>query len=177
MGVTTTTNSANTYVPIGTYTLATATQNVTFNSISGYTDLYLVVSNVKHSYAGTSSVFDTLLIFNGDTGTNYSMTQIVGNGTSASSGNNSNQPALGTNYHMASASAAAIITANIMNYSNSTTYKTVLIRDAGTVGNGVTAEVGLWRNTAAITSITVGVAATYTMSAGTTITLYGIKAA
>ena len=62
-----------------------------------------------------------------------------------------------------------------MNYSNATTYKTVIARhdswDSYTVGN-----VGLWRNTAAITSLTISTQ-TFNMGVGSVFTLYGIKAA
>jgi hypothetical protein len=178
MGLTTsTTNAGLTYVPLGTYTLGTATQNVTFNSISGYTDLYLVVSNVKNNYAGSSSINDTFLTFNGDSGSNYSYTELYGNGSSIYAGGQQNAVSIKAYYPMASATAAATITAHIFNYSNSSIYKSVLVKDAGTVGLGLATRGALWRNTAAITSVTVGTSSSYKMSAGTTITLFGIKAA
>ena len=62
-----------------------------------------------------------------------------------------------------------------MNYSNATTYKTVITR-ASNANNGVDAVVGLWRNTAAITSINVFLG-TGNLDTGSTFTLYGIKAA
>jgi hypothetical protein len=62
-----------------------------------------------------------------------------------------------------------------MNYSNTTTYKTVLNRmdDASTY---VATNVGLWRSTAAINSITI-VAGTGNLPVGLMATLYGITAA
>ena len=161
----------STYTPVASQTLSSSASSVTFSSIpQDYTDLVLVIQTSINSGAN-----DTWLQFNSDGGNNYSRTKVAGNGTSATSFRGSNADAY---YGVGNIGTGWMTSTNhIMNYSNSTTYKTVLIRDAGTVGNGVTAEVGLWRNTAAITSITVGVAATYTMSAGTTITLYGIKAA
>jgi hypothetical protein len=63
----------------------------------------------------------------------------------------------------------------IFNYSNTTTNKSVLGRASNPSAN-TTACVGLWRNTAAITSVSVyGVGANFTV--GSTFTLYGIKAA
>jgi hypothetical protein len=62
---------------------------------------------------------------------------------------------------------------NFFNYSNTTTYKTVLTR-AGRNNQATEAFVGLWRNTAAITSISL-TSQTYTTDS--TFTLYGIKAA
>ena len=67
---------------------------------------------------------------------------------------------------------------HFMNYSNTTTYKTLLSR-SGTLGGsytGTTLIAGLWRSTSAITSILVG-CTTNTFVAGSTFTLYGIKAA
>jgi hypothetical protein len=65
----------------------------------------------------------------------------------------------------------------INNYSNSTTFKTPLIRtNTGPSWGTVFAIVGLWRNTAAITSITF-TPDTGNFDTGSTFTLYGIKAA
>jgi hypothetical protein len=61
----------------------------------------------------------------------------------------------------------------IMNYSNSTTNKSALNRGGG-AGTNVEAYAGLWRNTAAITSVTV---LTTNFAAGSTFTLYGVKSA
>lgn len=167
--------AGSTYTPIATTTLGSAQSSVTFNSFSGYTDLVIIINNVKHSFGGSSTVRDDLLQFNSDTGSNYSLTQLYGDGSSAGSVRYSNQTAVQTDYPMASASAGGTIIVNINNYSNSTTYKTVLQRT--NTPDRVSAYVNLWRNTAAITSIKVGPSGSYTMSAGTVITLYGILAA
>jgi hypothetical protein len=157
----------STYEPIATQTLGSATNTVTFSSISGsYTDLVLVQNSTGVSGAGASH-----LRFNGDTGANYSRTRLLGNGTAASSYRES-----GANYIASDAPNSSISTTiwNIMNYSNSTTNKTVLYRDNSTAY--VVAQVGLWRNTSAITSLSITVdAGNYT--AGSTFSLYGILAA
>jgi hypothetical protein len=66
---------------------------------------------------------------------------------------------------------------NIQNYSNTTTYKTALLRSNLATGTypGVDAFVGLWRSTSAITSITI-LPASNNLLSGSTFTLYGIKA-
>ena len=66
----------------------------------------------------------------------------------------------------------------LMNYSNTTTYKTILSR-TNAAANGVDATVGLWRSTSAITSIEIGKNSgmSGTFQIGSTFTLYGIKAA
>ena len=72
-------------------------------------------------------------------------------------------------------SAITSNTIDIMNYSNATTFKTCLVR-AGAANNSTLATVGLWRNTAAITSVSITCdGANFVI--GSTFSLYGIKAA
>jgi hypothetical protein len=162
---------AITYEPIATTTLGSATTTVTFSSISGsYTDLVLVFDGTN-----VTGLASTGLRFNGDTGNNYSKTEINGSGTAVSSGRDTSASAayVGINSNI---SGNTII--NIMNYANTTTYKTILGRGnvPGSSVVGVRAAVGLWRNTAAITSVSVTNGA-YNWTAGSTFTLYGIASA
>ena len=162
-----------TYEPITTTTLSTATASVTFSSISGsYTDLVLVIN------AGASALEDIGCRLNSDTGSNYSTTIFAGNGSSPSTGRISNATNIGLTsnaYLPTSVSSAHIV--HFMNYSNSTTYKTVLCRGAS-ASSGTEAIVGLWRNTSAITTIYLyGRNSGYNFLSGSTFTLYGIKAA
>jgi hypothetical protein len=71
-------------------------------------------------------------------------------------------------------SSQSHVISHIQNYSNSTTHKTILARSNYAI-SGVKASVGLWSNTAAITSIECGTGGSNTFSAGTTFSLYGIK--
>jgi hypothetical protein len=64
----------------------------------------------------------------------------------------------------------------VMNYSNTTTNKTVLAR-AGIAGDRTRAIVNLWRSTSAITSILIINNGSVNFVAGSTFTLYGIKVA
>jgi hypothetical protein len=76
-----------TYEPIATNTLGSATATVTFSTISGsYTDLILVIS----AFTGDDLAAYTIRL-NGDTGSNYSVTSLEGQGTSAVSQQQSNQ--------------------------------------------------------------------------------------
>jgi hypothetical protein len=159
---------AATYEPIATQTLGSAAASVTFSSISGiYTDLILVVNG---SAAG---VTDLGIQFNSDTGSNYSITYMRGNGTTASSGRASNATVMRVGNIYTAFDTTAII--HIMNYSNTTTNKTVLTR-IGQASGYVVASVGLWRSTAAISTVLVNGDGT-NLSSGSTFTLYGIKAA
>jgi hypothetical protein len=155
-----------TYDKIAAHTIPTATSSYTFTSIpSTYTDLVLI-------FNGTSSISTTgTLQFNSDTATNYSNTYVFGNGTSVASGRSDNQTATYQFYPSTTISTAII---NIMNYSNTTTNKTVITRVANTSSYAL-ANVGLWRSTSAITSIAV-LTTGGTFSVGSTFTLYGIKA-
>jgi hypothetical protein len=162
----------STYEPIETTTVGTATNTVTFSSIGGsYTDL-IIVTNVK-----STSTENMSMRFNSDTGSNYSRTVLTGNGSSASSDRQTSVTSIGTDYNGyfdgSDFNQAKII--QIMNYSNSTTYKTCLIR-SNRAQSGTDAIVGLWRSTSAITSITLG-ANSLNFATGSTFTLYGIKAA
>jgi hypothetical protein len=160
----------STYEPIATQTLGSATTTVTFNSISSsYTDLVLITGIIGVGDAQMN------VRFNSDTGSNYSTTYLNGNGTSARSDRASNTTSIGTDYNFAITTNGNVTICQFMNYSNSTTYKTVLSR-SGEASKGVQATVGLWRNTAAIDTIQL-IASNNNFNTGSTFTLYGIKAA
>ena len=161
--------AGNTYTPIATYTIpGTAASTYTFSSISGsYTDLVLVFEGIE------SNNGDIRIQYNGDTATNYSDTVLKGNGTAASSTRSTSATYCYLAYTDPSTRTAII--AHIQNYSNATTYKTLLSRFS-TAGSTVGVIAGLWRSTAAITSITISTSV-YNFSTGTTFTLYGIAAA
>jgi hypothetical protein len=161
----------NTYVALDTKTIVgSSTSSITFSSIpQGYTDL-VIVEQSTGSVAAYSSTY-----FNGNnTGTNYSWTYMFGTGASAISGRVPNLNRFEVSYHSTSATPNTMIY-HIMNYSNSTTFKTMLSR-YNLSNDGVGAYVGLWRQTSAITSITFdSLSGNYT--AGSTFTIYGIAAA
>ena len=158
----------NTYVALKTETIAVATPSITFDltGISGYTDLVLVGSGTIAT--GLQSI---VMRFNGDTGSNYSFTYLIGNGTSAFSGRAAN-----TTFALAGICEPPTISnflVQIQNYSNSTTYKTVLSR-RNLSASFVTSDVSVWRNTAAITSITLFPENSVNFAVGSTFNLYGI---
>lgn len=164
--------AGRTYTPIATTTLTSAQASVTFSSISGsYTDLVLVCN-----HAGVSSLNSLYTTLNGDTASNYSYTFLSGNGTSAISGRGSVTSLPFGNSSLTNGATISII--NFMNYSNTTTYKTVIGRNGVADGSqpNTTATVGLWRNTNAINSILISYY-NVNFTAGSTFTLYGIAAA
>jgi hypothetical protein len=168
--------AGSTYSPIATITLGSSAATIDFTSISGsYTDLVLVISGVSSS---GNNIFTR---FNSNTASNYSVTRLSGSGTAALSDRESNQTYMTiSNYGWPTTTSGEQNTImQIMNYSNATTNKTVLVR-SNRASNGVDAIVGLWRQTAAITSISLstnGFSGASGWSAGTTVTLYGIAAA
>lgn len=169
-----------TYTPIARTTLTSAAANVTFSSISGsYTDLILTVNARTTSMTDT---YDALQIqFNSDTASNYSDTAIYGDGSAVSSQRRTSQSASGIARLSPGTGPflgmdATII--NIQNYSNTTTYKTMLSRsNAMNEYYEVGALVGLWRSTAAINAIKLYPAVASGFAIGSTFTLYGILAA
>jgi hypothetical protein len=164
-----------TYEKIATTTVGTDTNSVTFSSIPAtYTDLVLVMQ-IK------SSSSDTIRFrFNSDSGSNYSTTRLSGTGSSAVSDRENNSTiTAGSNYGWPTSTLGATThITQIMNYSNTTTYKTLLTR-ANQASNGVDACVGLWRSTAAINAVSIATAAyggSSSVQTGSIFTLYGIKA-
>lgn len=165
---------AKTYEKIATATVSTTGSNVTFSSIpSTYTDLVLVSSALRGVSGSGGDAIRTQ--FNGDTGTNYSRTGMYGDGSSAISFRETSV------VYVSSGGAGdysgtpwSVSVSNIMNYSNTTTYKTV-VGKATEPNAYALGQVGLWRNTAAINSIYLYCSGGFYV--GSTFTLYGIKAA
>ena len=162
--------AGSTYTPIATTTLSTTQTEVNFTSISGsYTDLILIASG---STTSATSLF--MRVGNGsvDTSANYSVTRLYGNGTSVSSDRLSSQDVM---YVSTGNFTTANTIINLQNYSNTTTYKTMIYR-LNMPGAFVGANVNLWRSTSAINTIKVYVTSS-TLTVGSTFTLYGILAA
>ena len=161
---------ASTFTPIQTTTLGSAQASYTFSSIpSTYTDLRLVITTTNNSPA-TSNL---QIQFNGDTNSNYSYTRLLGDGSAASSSRGSTQTAAAIGYYADDANDFGTFTSDIMNYSNATTYKTVISRGSA-ASVMVSAYVSLWRSTNAITSLLVKNSSAVSFKAGSTFTLWGI---
>jgi len=161
-----------TYDSIASTTLGSAQSSVTFSTISGsFTDI-VAVCNIK----GDAGNIGCEVQLNSDTGSNYSNTQLQGNGTTAASFRYSNQTSIFiTSNYGAGTNEWATVLWNFQNYSNTTTNKTVLGRYSRAT-HEITAGVGLWRSTNAITTIKF-TATGGSFITGSTFTLYGIKAA
>lgn len=155
----------STYTPIASITLASAQSSVTFNGIpQTYTDLVYVIYN-------KSGGINSSIRFNGDGGSNYSLTQLYGNGSAAASLRSSN-----VTYGIGGVIGNdATVVGHIMNYSNTTTNKTLLGRGGAASDTYLDACVTLWRSTSAITSVTFYQnSGALNWASGSTFNLYGV---
>lgn len=158
--------AAATYEAIATYSSSGSSTEFNFTSIpSTYTDLIVVVDGKTISGA----TFACQL--NGDTGNNYSYTRLYGNGSSAGTDRSTNSARW--DWSIGSATDPLNIILQFQNYSNSSTYKSVLCRSNNPI-NYVGTIIGLYRSTSVISSIKIYT--TNTFASGTSATLYGIKA-
>jgi hypothetical protein len=162
---------ATTYEKITTTTLGSATTSITFSSIgSGYTDLRAVLVVNGYSVGDRPSIR-----FNGDTSSVYSTTRLYGDGSSATSGRNSGNGDIRPSDSDFLSTSKTFLEVDVFSYAGST-FKTALagISNDDNGSGKVLRCVGLWRNTAAITSLTLFCLSGNNFNAGTTSTLYGI---
>jgi hypothetical protein len=162
--------AGSTYFPIATTTLGSAQSSVSFSSFAGYTDLVVIFNGGEN---GTNKDFQ-LKVGNGsiDTGSNYSYTRLIGDGSSASS----NRASSTTYIENVIGNEMCTAIYQFQNYANTTTYKTILSRTAYATSR-TSVYVGLWRSTSAITTISFTAESGFTINSGSTFTLYGISAA
>jgi uncharacterized lipoprotein YddW (UPF0748 family) len=169
----------STYDSIATTTLGTAQATVSFSSIpSTYTDLILIASVQQTSVTTITNSFTRI---NSDTGGNYSVTSIWGNGAGGFSGRRTNADSITHLIDIPTASPTTFIY-QFMNYANTTTNKSVLSRIGNPTGI-VIAQAALYRSTSAINAISMTAGDTGqggntdNFAIGSTFTLYGIRAA
>jgi hypothetical protein len=161
-----------TYSLIESKTLGSATSSVSFASIpSTFTDLIMVIDGEGTS---TGSNQNVTFRFNGETAaTNYSETYIRGTGAAVASGRYSESYLNQAGSWFSGRRYNHII--NIMDYANTTTYKSSLVR-TNWAGGDVAAIVILWRATpAAINQMVLNID-NGNFATGTTFKLYGIQA-
>ena len=161
-----------TYIPLQSVQLTANTANVVFSGIpQDYTDLILVFRGQ------VTSAVSLALQVNGDTATNYSITELAGDGSVATSSGNANVASMviSSNGAQIGTGTPWVSTLHFQDYKNTAKFKTVFMRTSAP-GTITTANVGLWRSTAAINSIKImGYADASGFTAGTTFDLYGIK--
>jgi hypothetical protein len=177
----------STYTPIASQELGSNASSISFSSIPAtYTDLVLV-GFMRGTDAGFNNMNFARLTFNGVTSSLYSHTSLfqrnTGGGEGAYSERFTSETSMNTGGVTSSSFSSGIFSSyilNIMNYANTTTNKTVISRvsTGGTLTSMDSnyANLGLWRSTDAINQITLTPSAGNYL-AGSTFSLYGIKAA
>ena len=162
---------ATTYEKIASTTLTGNQTDITFSSIpSTYTDLKFVVFGVPNPSAGS---IVSQLRFNGDSATNYSLTEVYGNGSAEGSTRKTSANKLAPEGFVTT--MPLLFSVDIFSYAGSTFKTCLMVNSTDRNGAGITdCAVGLYRSTSAINSITFLSAASNDLTTGTTATLYGI---
>jgi hypothetical protein len=162
----------STYEPIATQTLGSAASSITFSSIAAtYTDLRIVIT-------GTIIAGNVYRIqYNGDTGSNYSITILEANGSTVGSARSTGGTSILAGFtYGGSDTIPQFVSYDVFSYAGSTFKTALATASVDQNGSGsITRVVGLWRNTAAITSIAITTSSGGNVPSGTTATLYGIK--
>jgi hypothetical protein len=158
------------YTALANVTLGSSASSVTFSSISQvYRDLVLVYVPIGSTATGTN------ILFNGDTGSNYNMVWMSGNGSSGSSSSISNNGAfIGSSFSEIRTTSGTQIIFNVMDYSATDKHKTMLFR-MDRADSATQAFATRWASTSAVTSISL-TPGSGTFVAGTTLALYGVSA-
>lgn len=160
-----------TYALIEGVTASGSTGTISFTSIpQTFTDLILVIS--AQSSNGQRQQY---MEINADTTQKYSRTILSGTGTSAVSARNSNQFQTYLDYYgVVESTFPNINITHFMDYSNTTTFKTMLTRSNDT-SLGLDAIVHLYQSTSAISRIDIKLN-TVNYASVSTFRLYGIQA-
>jgi hypothetical protein len=167
-----------TYTLIASNTLSSSAASVTFSAIPAtYTDLVLRMSLRSTEASNTTPIEIT---FNSDTATNYSVTRINGDGSAASSSRRTSYNFIdGFQVPAANGTSNTFSSTElyIPNYTASQNKPMSLMQvdERNTTAAEMNAIAGLWRNTAAITSITLDFFGATTYASGSSFFLYGIK--
>lgn len=160
-----------TYEPLATTTLSSATGSITFSGISSaYTDLRIVF------VATFSTQSEVRIRFNSDTTTAYSYTFLRGTGSSAGSNSETNQTNI-SGWATTDTNTPEFYAIDVFNYTAANSKSVLVVSNADLNGTGeITTLAGLWRQNAAINTVTLSVASG-TISIGSMATLYGIAKA
>jgi hypothetical protein len=166
-----------TYTLINSNTLGSAAASVTFSSIpQTYTDLRLVIN------CGTATDgYGISARYNGDTNANYSDTGLWGTGSSASTGRHvaASTASLTIAVGGSTGASSTTILVDIMDYANTTTYKSAISRAGNATSTagypGTELTISMWNSMSAINSLTLFPGVNFV--AGSVFKLYGIEAA
>jgi hypothetical protein len=173
-------NSVTPVVPSSYESIATATptsgSSITFSSIPAtYKSLQIRYSVISLSASGFIQ-----MRLNTDTGSNYNWHYLNGNNTVASAGNSAGSSTIMRLFGNVSGTVTTypnVGIVDILDYESTTKNKTIRAitgADNNTTTDGeIYLSSGLWRNTAAVTDVTLLIGSGFLT--GSTIALYGIK--
>ena len=169
--------AAASYESIATFTPSGA--DVTFSSIPS-TYKHLQIRALARTTRGDASVDTVYFRFNGDTGNNYNVHTLSGNGGGTPSSAYYSAPtvlwgAFSTPTSLSAANMFSVSIIDILDYTNTSKYTTTRMLGGTDVNGSGSADFfsGLWRNTAAITSIRFFAEGNF--ASGSHFALYGIK--
>lgn len=166
---------ALTYEAIATYTVSSSQSSITLNSIpQTFNDLVLI-----GAFTASDNPATVIIRFNNDSSSLYSQTTIAGASYGATTERESGQGRINLSATSGAPSASpAVLKANLLNYSSSSTNKLLLSRwnNGSSTAASAQSVAGLYRSTSQITRIDLFAYAS-NFTSGSTFTLYGIKAA
>ena len=172
--------STNSFESIQTVTVgSTAQSSISFTSIPS-TYKHLQIRGIYAINYGTNDTGYTNLQFNGDTSSNYTRHQILGDGASANAYGAASQTkiAFNTTLFSSSTSTFASCIIDILDYTSTAKYKTVrALSGVDKNGSGVIGlSSGVWMNTTnPISSIVISYDGTLNFPQFSSFALYGVK--
>jgi hypothetical protein len=167
----------NTYDALRSTTVTgSPVSSVTFDltGISGYTDLVVIADVTMSSPTGTTYIVGRVGNGTIDTGSNYSSTVLVGNGSSGTSYRTGSVSYFQCDTYITGSNRAMFQT-NLQSYANTSVNKTILGRTSSAATN-ISAIAARWASNSAITTIQFYDFSGNNFAVGSTFSLYGIAA-
>jgi hypothetical protein len=170
--------STNSYESIATATGTGSSGVITFSSIPQTYKHLQIRAILRGTYASTAN--GTNMNYNGDSGANYTLHRLIGDGASASADGYTGRTGAWFGLETDASAGANIYAAavtDILDYTNTNKYKTSRSMGAYDLNGAgqINFASALWLNTAAITSITITAALGGNWTSNSTFALYGIK--
>jgi hypothetical protein len=155
--------------------------SITFSSIPSTYSHLQIRGIARGNTGGNTNTIGLDMQFNSDTGANYSSSHVLyGTGATAASaaGSTSSTNGVVVNYagSAQTSNVFGVVVIDVLDYANTNKYKTVRAlggTDSNDTNGIVTFRSFAWMNTAAITSITIGI--TKDLAQYSSFALYGIK--
>jgi hypothetical protein len=170
-------------VPLGEFTLASAQSTITFSNIPQTYQHLQIRLNAREEGAASNAGQQMAFRFNSDSGDNYSLHRLFGNGaTVLSDGYTSNITSIrvsGLSGGLTTANVFSGGIVDVLDYLNTNKRKTVrslVGADLNDTNGFIFFSSGCWENTAAITSLTITATSGANFTANSSFALYGVKA-